>query len=501
MRNVGDKPGPATAFNVAGKLEHKLGDVEAGFRAADVIVERSFKTKPVHQGYIEPHACLVSVNKTGQVTIWSSSQGHFVVRDMTAQLTGHKLSDIRAIPAEIGGGFGGKTIVYLEPLALILAKKSGRPVKMVMTREEVFRATGPTSGSSSTVKIGATRDGRITAVKAIYNLQAGAFPGSPIRGAVGCSLSPYDIANVQITGYDVVTNRPKVAAYRAPGAPIGAFSMESTLDELAKALKMDPLALRQKNAAKEGTKAAYGPTFGRIGYAETVQAALSHPHYKAPLGPNQGRGVASGFWFNAGGESSAQVYINEDGTAVVVTGHPDIGGSRASMVNIVAEMLGIDYRNVQALIGDTSSIGFSALTGGSRVTFAARARGQDLEDRCRGGGLGERRGPSCRLECRRVPAADAARAGRNGKRHRRPDQRALLAQHGRCGGRVRHAHLRCRDRSGDGQGADPALHGGAGCRSGHPSELRGGPDPGRRRARHRLGAQRGMHLRRRRQAR
>ena len=371
MAKVGPKPGPATTSNIAGKLEHKLGDCESGFAAAEVIVERSFKTKPVHQGYIEPHACLVSVAKNGQTTIWSSSQGHFMVRDMTAQLTGVKLSDVRAIPAEIGGGFGGKTIVYLEPLALVLSRKSGRPVKMVMTREEVFRATGPTSGSSSTVKIGATKDGKITAVKAVYRLQAGAFPGSPIRGAVGCALSPYDLANVEITGFDVVTNRPKVAAYRAPGAPIGAFAMECTIDDLAAELKMDPLVLRQKNAAKEGTKAAYGPTFRRIGYEETLQAALQHPHYQAPLGPNQGRGVASGFWFNAGGESSAQVNVNEDGTVVVVTGHPDVGGSRASMVNIVAEMLGIDYRQVQALIGDTSVIGFSALTGGSRVTFAA----------------------------------------------------------------------------------------------------------------------------------
>ena len=371
MRSVGDKPGVATTSNIAGKLEHKLGDCDAGFAAADVIVERSFKTKPVHQGYIEPHACLVSVGKDGRANIWSSSQGHFMVRDMTGQLTGTKLSDIRAIPAEIGGGFGGKTIVYLEPLALVLARKSGRAVKMVMTRDEVFRATGPTSGSSSTVKIGATKDGKITAVKATYRLQAGAFPGSPIRGAVGCALSPYDIANVQITGFDVVTNRPKVAAYRAPGAPIGAFSVECVLDELATALAMDPLVLRQKNAAKQGTKAAYGPTFPRIGYVETLQAALGHPHYKAPLGPNQGRGVASGFWFNAGGESSATVNVNEDGTVVVVTGHPDIGGSRASTVNIVAEMLGIDYRRVTALIGDTSVIGFSALTGGSRVTFAS----------------------------------------------------------------------------------------------------------------------------------
>jgi CO/xanthine dehydrogenase Mo-binding subunit len=371
MRNVGAKPGPATTSNIAGTLEHKLGDCDAGFAAADVVVERSFKTKPVHQGYIEPHACLVSVGQDGQTTIWSSSQGHFMVRDMTAQLTGAKLSDIRAIPAEIGGGFGGKTIVYLEPLALVLSRKSGRPVKIVMNRQEVFRATGPTSGSSSTVKIGATKDGKITAVVATFRLQAGAFPGSPIRGAVGCSLAPYNVANVQTIGYDVVTNRPKVAAYRAPGAPIGAFAVESTLDELARTLKMDPLLLRQKNAAKQGTKAAYGPTFARIGYEETLEAALRHPHYRTPLGPNQGRGVASGFWFNAGGESSAQVNVNEDGTVVVVTGHPDIGGSRASMVNIAADMLGIDYRRVQALIGDTSSIPFAALTGGSRVTFAA----------------------------------------------------------------------------------------------------------------------------------
>ena len=371
MRDATAKPGPATTSNIAGTLEHKLGDCDAGFAAADVIIERSFKTKPVHQGYIEPHACLVSIGKDGHSTIWSSSQGHFMVRDMTAQLTGLKLSQVRAIPAEIGGGFGGKTIVYLEPLAMVLARKSGRPVKIVMNRQDVFRATGPTSGSSSTVKIGATKDGKITALQATMRLQAGAFPGSPIRGAVGCSVAPYDLANVHTIGYDVVTNRPKVAAYRAPGAPIGAFAVESAMDDLARALKMDPLLLRQKNAAKKGTKAAYGPTFPRIGYEETLEAALAHPHYKIPLGPNQGRGVASGFWWNAAGKSSAQVNINEDGTVVVVTGHPDIGGSRASMVNIAAELLGIDYRQVQALIGDTNSIPFAALTGGSRVTFAA----------------------------------------------------------------------------------------------------------------------------------
>src|SRR5579863_5217907 len=176
--------------NIAGRIEVKKGDIAQGFAAAEVVIERTFTTRPVHQGYIEPQACLVSVGADNKTTIWSSSQGQFMVRAMTAHLTGIAQSDIRAIPAEIGGGFGGKTIVYLEPLATLLAKKSGRPVKMVMTREEVMRATGPTSGSKSTVKIGATKDGRIVAAHGIFYLQAGAFPGSPIRGAVGCSFAP-----------------------------------------------------------------------------------------------------------------------------------------------------------------------------------------------------------------------------------------------------------------------------------------------------------------------
>src|SRR6201991_3084238 len=361
--------------NIAGRLEVKKGDIAQGFAAADIVIERTFTTRPVHQGYIEPHACLVSVGADNKTTIWSSSQGQFMVRAMTAHLTGFPQSDIRAIPAEIGGGFGGKTIVYLEPLATLLAKKSGRPVKMVMTREEVMRATGPTSGSKSTVKIGATKDGRIVAAHGIFYLQAGALPGSPIRGAVGCSFAPYDIPHVLSEGFDVVSNRSKVAAYRAPGAPIGAYAVECVLDELAEALKMDPLDFRLKNAAKEGTKAAHGPTFPRIGYIETVEAAKNSPHSAAPLGDGQGklrgRGVASGFWFNAGGESSAQVNVTEDGNVVVTTGHPDIGGSRAGNGNNWAEPPGTDSQRVSVLIGDTATIGFSNLTGGSRVLFAS----------------------------------------------------------------------------------------------------------------------------------
>src|ERR1700744_3369970 len=357
--------------NIAGRQEVKKGDIAQGFAEAEVVIERSFTTRPVHQGYIEPHACLISVAADNKTTIWSSSQGQFMVRAMTAYLSGIPQSDIRAIPAEIGGGFGGKTIVYLEPLATLLAKKSGRPVKMVMTREEGMRPTAPTSGAKCTVKIGATKNGKIVAAHGTFYLQAGALPGSPIRGAVGCSFAPYEIPHVLSEGFDVCSNRSKVAAYRAPGAPIGAFAVECVLDEIASALKMDPLDFRLKNAAKEGTKAAHGPVYPRIGFVETLETAKNHPHYKAPLKKFQSRGGASGYWFNAGGESSAQVNITEDGNVVVTTGHPDIGGSRAAIANICAELMGIDYKRVSVIIGATQTVGFSNLTGGSRVLFAS----------------------------------------------------------------------------------------------------------------------------------
>ncbi|HVB17905.1 MAG TPA: xanthine dehydrogenase family protein molybdopterin-binding subunit, partial [Stellaceae bacterium] len=367
---AGVEPKPTKPSNITKVVRFTKGDVEAGFKEADIVVERRYTTQPVHQGYIEPHACLVSVGADGQTTIFSSSQGQFMVRAYTARICGAEIADIRAIPAEIGGGFGGKTIIYLEPLAFMLSKKSGRPVKIVMSREEVFRATGPTSGAVVEVKLGAKKDGHITAAQTVLKYQSGAFPGSPVQQGCICSLAVYDLPNAETTGYDVLCNRPKVAAYRAPGAPIGSFAVESCIDELAHLLKIDPLKLREINGAKDGTKAAHGPTFNNIGYQKTLEAARAGAHLKTPLGPNQGRGIASGYWHNAGGESSAACHINEDGSVTVTEGHPDIGGSRASMAMMVAEVLGVPFENVRPVVGDTTAIGFSASTGGSRVTFA-----------------------------------------------------------------------------------------------------------------------------------
>jgi CO/xanthine dehydrogenase Mo-binding subunit len=367
---VNGEPKATKPSNIAKRIHLELGDVAKGFREAEVVVEGRYTTKPVHQAYIEPHACVASANPDGQSQIFTSTQGHFMVRAYCAKLLGLELSNIRVTPAEIGGGFGGKTLVYLEPLALALSMKCGRPVKLVMSREEVFRGSGPTSGAVIEVKIGAKKDGTITAAQAVLKYQAGAFPGSPVQPGCMCAFAPYDIKNVDIIGYDVVSNRPKVAAYRAPGAPIASFAVESALDDLAHKLGIDPMTLREKNAARDGTKTAYGPTFHDIGFYETLQAAKNHPHWSAPLGPNQGRGLACGFWFNIGGESSACVHVAEDGSVVVTSGSPDIGGSRASMAMMAAEVLGIPVERVRPIVADTASVGFTNMTGGSRVTFA-----------------------------------------------------------------------------------------------------------------------------------
>ena len=361
---------PAGPSNVVKKQVISKGDVEAAFAKADKIVERTFVTPMVHQGYIEPHACVASHNEDGQATVWCSSQGHFDVRTMTAMALGMDLGDVRVVPAEIGGGFGGKTTIYLEPLAVKLSQKSGRPVKMAMSREEVFRATGPASGTVNTVKVGCTEDGRILAMYAKLIYEAGAYPGSPLGAGSMCIFAPYDVGDVLVEGYEVVVNRPRVAAYRAPGAPQSMFASESVLDELAQLVGMDPIDFRLQNAAKEGTHATYGPTFGAIGLTACLEAAKAHPNYGRPLGENEGRGVAVGFWFNGANQSSAEVHITTSGMVKIVEGSPDIGGSRAAMALMAAETLGLPYERIRIRVADTDSTGYCATTGGSRVTFA-----------------------------------------------------------------------------------------------------------------------------------
>ena len=376
-QNVDIRPGglrddddAGRATNISNHFVFELGDAEKGFKEADIIVEREYRTATVHQGYIEPHSATAMWGEDGKLTVWCSSQGHFQIRDLTSLVLGIPVSQIKVVPMEIGGGFGGKTVIYLEPVAAALSKKAGRPVKISMARPEVFEATGPTSGSFIRVKIGANKEGMITAADVTMMYEAGGFPGSPIVQACQCVLTPYEVANGRIEGYDVVVNKPKAAAYRAPGVPAAAFATESVIDEICEKLGMDPLEFRVKNGTQEGSRRIPGPVLQTVGYQETLAAAMQTDHYKSTLeGPNRGRGVAAGFWFNGTGPACATASVNGDGTVSLTEGSPDIGGGRASMAMQMAEVLGIPAEDVHPSVGDTDAVGYTSLTAGSGATF------------------------------------------------------------------------------------------------------------------------------------
>ena len=356
--------------NIAGHEQYRFGDLEKGFADADLVIEREFTTKSVHQGYIEPHNATAWWTADGRLTIWCSSQGQFGIRDNVARVLDVPISDVKVVPMEIGGGFGGKLSIYLEPVASLLSKKSGRPVKVTMDRTEVLLASGPTSGSHVKMKMGVTNEGRITAAQARYAFEAGAFPGAPLSGAAAAVFAPYNIENVQIDGYDVVDNKPKTAAYRAPGAPIVVFAAESVVDELCRRLKMDPVDFRLLNSAREGTRRADGVMNVRIGAQETMESVKSHPHYSAPLeGKNRGRGVGMGFCRNNSGMACAVANVLGDGTVALVEGSVDIGGTRTAVAQQLAEVLGIPVEDVNPTIGDTDTIGYTSNTGGSGVAY------------------------------------------------------------------------------------------------------------------------------------
>jgi CO/xanthine dehydrogenase Mo-binding subunit len=361
---------PAAPSNLASRLVMQKGDVELGFAESEIVMERTYTCASAHQGYIEPHACLASAGADGQIDLWCCTQGHFAVRSYTAALLGLDPASIRVTASEIGGGFGGKTTVYLEPLAVALSQRCGRPVKMQMSREEVFRATGPGSATRITVKVGARRDGTFIAMDALMEYEAGAFKGSPAGAGAMTIFTAYAAPHQRAVALDIVLNKPKVAAYRAPGAPQAAHATECLLNELAAELGIDPLELRCRNATTNGTPTVYGATLRDIGLQECLDAARAHPHWSAPLAPHQGRGLAVGFWFNHGAQSSATVHLVEGGKILLQEGTPDIGGSRASMALMAADTLGIPYTDIHPMVADTASVGYNDMTGGSRVTYA-----------------------------------------------------------------------------------------------------------------------------------
>ena len=357
-----------TPSNVAWHLEFKRGDLERGFADADIVVERSFRTRMVHQGYIEPEAECALVGPGGRITVWAVTQGIFLHREELSVLFQVPPGKIKVIPMEVGGAFGGKEHARVSPVCVALSRKCGRPVRIVLTREEVLRATGPGAATVSTVKIGVKRNGQLTGLHANYAYSGGCYPGAPVNRAIWAAMAAYQVPNFKVEGYDVVTNKPKSVPYRAPGGAAATFAMETTMDEVARALDMDPLEFRKKNISRAGDPAPAGGTFDALGFEKILAAIEHHPCWTTPLAAkNQGRGLALGFWPLGSGQAHCQMTLVSDSSVNLTVGSVDLSGTRTGLAQIVAEELGISLDEVQVFTADTDTIGYTDGSTGSRL--------------------------------------------------------------------------------------------------------------------------------------
>lgn len=358
----------------ATRLQMGVGDIEKGFEASDHIIEREFSTETIHQGYIESHITTVSWDSNGNITVWTTTQGQFEIRDNLAEVLQVPISKVKVIPMEVGGAFGGKDRIYLDPMAAMLSKKSSRPVKMSMRRDEVLRATGPSPGTFIKIKLGVNNAGELTAADIDLAYEAGAYAGGPVFLAVASVATKYKIPNVRINGYDVIVNKPKTRPYRAPGAAQACFAIEQLVDEFARLLDMDPIAFREKNFVKTGDTLVMGVPLPELDTLGALEAVRQHEHYHTPLKkPNQGRGFGCVIWFNAGMLSSASLSVNNDGTVHLTSASPDMAGARTTLAMQAAEVLCIPVSDISASVADSDSIGFAEPTVGSRTAYATGA--------------------------------------------------------------------------------------------------------------------------------
>ncbi len=375
-----------TPSNVAEHLHMGRGDVKDGFAMADVVVERHFKTHTVHQGYIEPDSETAFARPDGSLVVWANTQAPYTQRTDLSELLGIPENSIRVVPMEVGGAFGGKESVRVSAICSALSLKARRPVKITLTREEVLRASWPATAIDATIKVGARRDGLITAIQARIVYDAGAFPGAPLRSALRRVFSLYRTPNLAIDAFDVVTNKPPVAAYRAPGATPTAFALESVIDEVADALGMDPLEFRLKNVSRPGDPMPDGTILPTINLAEVLERVKRHPCWTTPLtAPNQGRGLALGLWTMPGGTTACRMNLNVDGSVTLVLGTVDLSATRTTLAQIAAEALGLDLADVRVVVADTNAVGYSDPSAGDRVTYVASKAvlraSQDLLDK------------------------------------------------------------------------------------------------------------------------
>lgn len=388
----GGDDGPGAKFapsvkprNVDRVIEHRRGDPDAAWAECDLILEDTYRTARVHQGYMEPQGCLAEPRADGGVTLWTPTQGQFYAQRQTARELGLAEHLVRVVPTPVGGGFGGK-ILLLEPLTAALACRVRRPVRLILNRTTDFYVANPGAATVIRLKIGARRDGTLLALEAEIIQDSGAAPGSP--PGVGALLlgSTYRIPNVAITAYDVLTNKTPVGAYRAPGAPQAYFALESHLDRVARALDLDPVELRLRHAVAEGDPRSDGRPWPSIGLRQCLERLRDHPTWQgreARRGPDEGWGMAVGSWPGGTEAAAAACRVNGDGTVTVTVGSVDLTGSHSAMAAIAAEVLNLPVERVRVITADTDQAPMAGMSAGSKTVYTVGAAVQAAAEEVR----------------------------------------------------------------------------------------------------------------------
>lgn len=375
----------AVGGNVVEAKTFARGDIAAGFAEADEIVSMRFRTASVHQGYLEPHTVVAAFDAfDGSLTVYSSTQGLFSTRNSVARLLGLPQERVRVVPMKVGGGFGARYGIF-EPLAGATAIAVGRPVKLAVSRTEDFVSTTPAPAMILEVRAGGTGDGRLTALEARILADSGAFASGTI-GIVGTLLgSVYRCPNLSIHAAEVLTNTSMAGAYRAPGAPQAAFALESTIDELSRALGIDPIVFRLGIAAETGDEMADGTPWPNIGLRSCLEAAAAHPMWaeRASLPEGHGIGVAAGGWPGGTAPAAAVCRADSDGIFYLHVGTVDITGTNTALQLIAAEVIGIDPDHVRVVNGDSATAPQSGPSGGSMVTYTVGRAVQEAAEGAR----------------------------------------------------------------------------------------------------------------------
>lgn len=357
--------------NVSSRRHFKRGDTTAGFAEADVVVEQTFTTSMVHQSYIEPHATVVQPDPlTGGATVWTSTQAPFWAREEVAGVLGVPESDVRVVGTPVGGGFGGKFVLY-EPLVALAAQHAGRPLRLVLTRMEEMLAGNPAPAMRLAIKLGAKKDGTFTALSGQVTVDSGCFPSFHVMAAFLMG-SVYQIPNLDLHYTEVLTFKPSVGAYRAPGVPQGAFAIESLVDEIARMVDLDPLTIRLRNASGPADPMANGRPWGSMGMRQVLESLGQHPAWRereAVRSAGRGVGVAIGGWPGGTEPAAATCALNRDGQLHVHIGSVDLTGTTTGFALMAAEVFGVDPDRVRIISGDTGSAPYAGAAGGSKITY------------------------------------------------------------------------------------------------------------------------------------